>query len=128
MRAKAAGMDIEVDSAGTGAWHRGNPPDPRSVAAGQRRGYDFSGQTARQVTDADFETFDHILAMDADNLAALQARCPREHHHKIDLFLSVLPDAPDSVPDPYYGGPDGFETVLDLVERASDIWTDRLSR
>ena len=127
MRARARGTDFVIDSAGTGGWHRGNPPDARARAAGERRGYDFTGQAARQVSDADFARFDHILAMDTDNLAELARRCPAEHAHKLALFLSVLPDGPESVPDPYYGGPDGFEHVLDLVEAASDAWMDRLA-
>jgi protein-tyrosine phosphatase len=127
MRTKAAGPDLIIDSAGTGAWHRGSPPDPRSRAAGEARGYDFTGITARQVAETDFTTFDHILAMDTDNLAQLKRRCPPKHKHKLALFLSLVEGQVSEVPDPYYGGDDGFETVLDLVEQGSEAWIAQLS-
>lgn len=124
MRAEA-GERLRIESAGLGGWHVHSPPDSRTRAAGEARGYDFAGMTARQVDAGDFERFDHILAMDADNLRALKALCPPEHTHKVELFLSVLEGGPNDVPDPYYGGPDGFEHVLDLVEAASAAWMDR---
>lgn len=113
---------IRVDSAGTSAWHIGSPPDPRSVEAAGRRGYDLSPLRARQVdAPVDFLQFDLILAMDQANLAHLQALCPAACQDKVRLFLDFLPSAPTrEVPDPYYGGGEGFNHVLDLVEAASD--------
>ncbi len=110
---------VEVDSCGIGPWHVGKSPDARAQAAAASRGLDLSGQRARQLEDADFARFDYLLAMDHDNLAALEARRPAGHEAHVGLFLAFagLPDRP--VPDPYYGGDDGFEEVLDLVEAAS---------
>ncbi len=122
LRAKAQqlGVDVEVDSAGTIGYHEGNPPDPRSKAAGEKRGYSFRGIRARQVTNADFHDFDLILAADKSNLADLQSRCPEAHQHKLKLFLSYAESHYDEVPDPYYGGDKGFELVLDLIEDGSE--------
>jgi len=100
-----------VESAGIGDWHIGQPPDERTQHHAKSRGYDLSEQRARQVRAEDFERFDMILAMDRGHLRALQKLAPAHHHAKIRLFV----DGSD-VPDPYYGGPDGFEKVLDLVE------------
>ena len=111
-------MQIEVDSAGTGGYHAGEPPDPRTVSAAAGRGYDLSWLRARQVTAADFDSFDHILAMDEHNLQELQQRCPPQLQHKLALFLDYAESDYDAVPDPYYGGADGFELVLDLAENA----------
>ncbi len=114
------GSEVRVDSAGTHAYHVGEQPDARSQRHARTRGYDLSRQRARQVCEADFETFDLVLAMDWDNLALLEQLCPDEYHHKLRLFMSFAPDAGSAVvPDPYYTGADGFERVLDLVERAS---------
>jgi len=111
---------FEIDSAGTIAHHEGEPPDRRSAAAARRRGVDLSAQRARQVREDDFARFDHILAMDKDNLADLERSCPDEHRHKVRLFLPLADGLDtDEVPDPYYGGANGFEHVLDLVEAAS---------
>ena len=119
-QAKVAGLDVETDSAGTGAWHAGDPPDPRALEAGQKRGYSFEGQTARKVTADDFSKFDFILAMDQNNLESLKSLCPDTHAHKIERFLNYAPDTNiKNVPDPYYGGDGGFENVLDLIELAS---------
>jgi len=117
-RARSAGLDIIIDSAGTGAWHAGEGPDPRSKAEGERRGYSFAGQTARKVRGEDFHDFDYVLAMDASNLSDLQAIRPEDATAQLSLFL---PDGSD-VPDPYYGGPNGFAQVVDLIEAASDYW------
>lgn len=122
-RAKSKGLDIHIDSAGTGAWHIGNPPDPRSRAEGERRGYSFAGQAARKVDVRDFTTFDYILAMDAANLRDLSAIAPPDMTARLSLFL---PDGRD-VPDPYYGGPDGFKQVVDLIEDASTHWLSVLN-
>ncbi|WP_068826268.1 low molecular weight protein-tyrosine-phosphatase [Pseudomonas sp. BMS12] len=121
-RLHAAGLAdrVTVDSAGTGDWHVGKAPDGRSSQAALRRGYDLSSLRARQATAADFERFDLILAMDHDNLARLQALRPQGRGAELDLFLRRYQLALDEVPDPYYGGADGFEQVLDLIEQASD--------
>lgn len=111
---------VTVDSAGTGDWHIGKAPDARSSQAALRRGYDLSCLRARQVVAADFDRFDLILAMDQANLARLQALRPHGRGAELDLFLRRYQLALDEVPDPYYGGVDGFEQVLDLIERASD--------
>jgi protein-tyrosine phosphatase len=112
---------IEVESAGTGGWHAGDPPDPRSVAAARGREIAVDG-AARRVTDEDFERFDLILALDRENLRELRARAPEETRSKIRLLREFDPAAAGSgdldVPDPYYGGANGFEHVLDLIEAA----------
>ena len=110
---------IKVDSAGTGDWHIGEPPDPRSQEAAARRGYDLSAQRARQVATDDFDRFHYILAMDDNNLRDLTRQCPTEFHNNLQLFLEFGNSDYDSVPDPYYSGSQGFELVLDLVEEAS---------
>lgn len=109
-----------IDSAGTHAYHIGDAPDPRSIEAAARRGYDLSTQRARKVTARDFEAFDHVLAMDRDNLRLLIAACPPGLAHKVGLFMAHAANTPsDVVPDPYYGGGAGFDTVIDYVEDAS---------
>ena len=120
-RAQAAGLDLHIDSAGTHAYHIGNPPDPRSARHAAARGYDLSAQRARQVATEDFERFDYVLAMDHDNLEILQRACPAQHRHKVRLFMEYASrSGSDVVPDPYYGGANGFDTVLDYIEDASD--------
>jgi protein-tyrosine phosphatase len=116
---EAPDLALEVDSAGTAAYHVGQPPDPRTRAAAARRGYDLSTLRARSIESADFERFDLILAMDRENLAVLRQRAPAHAHERLRLLLEFAPDAPEEVPDPYYGGPNGFEEVLDLVEAAT---------
>ncbi len=112
---------VEVDSAGTGDWHVGDPPDRRATAAAQARGIVLEG-AARQVARADFDDFDLILAADRRNLRDLRALLPPDARAKVHLLREFDPaseGAPDlDVPDPYYGGDDGFEHVLDLVEAA----------
>jgi len=122
LRAKALqkNVELEVDSAGTAAYHSGNPPDERSQAAALKRGYSFKGIRARQVEQGDFEYFDLILAADKQNLADLKALCPAHLQYKLTLFLSYGASDVDQIPDPYYGGDNGFEQVLDLIEDASD--------
>ena len=111
---------VEIDSAGTGAWHVGDQPDQRATSTAILRGIDISGQTARKVRASDFETFDYLLAMDQENHMNLLQMSPQEHRHKVRLFLEFAPDQPDrEVPDPYYGGGAGFDHVLDLVLAAS---------
>jgi protein-tyrosine phosphatase len=120
---RAAGLagQVEVASAGTGDWHVGRAPDKRSQAAAKLRGYDLSAQRAQQVTKADFATYDLILAMDNSNLLHLKALQPAKGKAELDLFLRRYQVEIDEVPDPYYDGDQGFEQVLDLIERASDL-------
>lgn len=110
---------IDVDSAGTHAYHVNEPPDRRAQAAAERRGYSMSDIRARPVRIEDFERFDYIIAMDRDNLALLIDQADADYHDKIHLFLEYTSGHEDEVPDPYYGGVTGFERVLDLVEEAS---------
>lgn len=111
---------IRVDSAGTAAYHVGSPPDRRAREAAQRRGIDLSDIRGRRVEPADIEAFDHILAMDRENHANLLAMAG-EHGHKVDLFMAYSRNFDESeVPDPYYGGPNGFERVLDMISDASE--------
>jgi protein-tyrosine phosphatase len=117
---EAPGLPLEIDSAGTADYHIGAPPDPRSQRAALRRGIDISDLRARRITVEDFERFDLILAMDADNLRELQALRPRNSHAAVKLFLEYAPNAGLSdVPDPYYGDAAAFEKVLDLTTAAS---------
>ncbi|AHL74832.1 protein tyrosine phosphatase [Stutzerimonas stutzeri] len=110
---------ISVDSAGTGDWHVGKGPDQRSCQAAARRGYNLGTLRARQVAVEDFQRFDLILAMDHDNLERLQTLRPLDSRGELDLFLRRYNLGEDAVPDPYFGGQDGFEQVLDLIEKAS---------
>ena len=111
---------IMIDSAGTGDWHVGKAPDSRTVAAARQRGYDLSVLRARQVTARDFEEFDYVLAMDKSNLLDLQCIKPTTYTGHLGLFLDFGTRGDyHEVPDPYYGGHDGFELVLDLVEDAA---------
>ena len=111
---------IQVDSAGTHAYHVGEPPDPRSQQTARTRGFDLSGQRARQAVRNDFHEFDYVLAMDRDNYANLAAICPTDKQDKLRLFLDYAPELSiDEVPDPYYGGSRGFERVFDMVEVAA---------
>ena len=111
---------IGIDSAGTHAYHTGSPPDRRAAAAAAKRGYDLTPLRARQVGDADFERFDYVLAMDRDNLEILIDICPQQHQDKLRLFMEFSANhAQREVPDPYYGGAQGFENVLTMVEDAA---------
>ena len=117
---EAPDLNIEIDSAGTAAYHVGSPPDSRTRQAALRRGYDMSALRARVVEVQDFTRFDLILAMDRQNFEVLQRRAPFAARDRIRLFLEFAPDADTTeVPDPYYGGANGFEEVLDLVEAAA---------
>jgi len=112
--------DIETDSAGTHAFHVGEGPDRRSQQTAKGRGFDLSYIRARRVEVSDFDYFDYVLAMDADNLAILESMCPSQHRNKVSLFLDFAKDISEKeVPDPYYGGGKGFDRVFDLVEAAS---------
>jgi len=120
---------VKVDSAGTHSFHIGEAPDPRAQAAARKRGIDLSGIRARQINRDDFVHYDLILAMDWDNHAFLQQMAPRQYHHKIKLLMSFATEHESAVvPDPYYGGPDGFETVLAYVEDASANLIDFVRR
>ena len=123
MRAKlaAAGLDVEVDSAGTHGYHVGDPPDERSQAHALKRGYDLSRLRARQLEAEDFERFELVLAMDEANLSHAQRLCPPGQRHRLKLLMDYARHAGRThVPDPYYGGAAGFEEVLDLVEAGCD--------
>lgn len=112
---------IEIDSAGTHAYHVGHAPDPRAQAAALRRGIDLSTQRARRIEVRDFERYDYILAMDNDNLEQLIEICPEVYRHKVGLLLDFAEDSREKeVPDPYYGNPTGFERVLDMVEKGAE--------
>ena len=112
---------IETDSAGTGGWHEGEPPDERAQQAALMRGIDISGQRARAVTDADFDDFDIIVALDRGHLRTLQAMCPAEAQPRVRLLMDFAPHVGVSdVPDPYYGAFGGFDRVLDLIEAGAD--------
>jgi protein-tyrosine phosphatase len=112
---------VHVDSAGTHNDHPGAPPDPRSLAHAQRRGYDLSDLRARQITPQDFEEADLLLAMDWDNWALLQAQCPPQHQRKVRRFAEFFKTASaTAVLDPYHGGDQGFDEVLDLIEDGAD--------
>ena len=121
-------LDIYIDSAGTIAYHQGNQPDPRSVKAGEGRGLSFAGIRARQVIDADFSQFDLILAADHANMKDLIARCPVEHKHKLNMILAFGNTGIEEVPDPYYGGERGFETVIDLLENSLTALAEKCHR
>ena len=119
-RSKGLSEQVYVDSAGTGGWHVGNPADPRAVAAAAGRGIDLSPLRARQVEAVDFRRFNYVLAMDSSNFQDLSALQPGDGSAQLSRLLSWAgPNAPVDVPDPYYGGDDGFEQVLDLIEEAS---------
>lgn len=110
---------IEVDSAGTHDYHVGETPDARSIKAAKKRGYDLASLRARKLELSDFQYFDLLLAMDAGHLDSMHRMCPEVYHPKIDLFMRFARNHDlDEVPDPYYGGADGFEKVLDYCEDA----------
>lgn len=112
---------VEVDSAGTHAYHVGEAPDPRSQEVALRNRIDLSGQRARKVVAGDFERFDYVLAMDRQNHQILAQLCPPGLDHKLRMFMEFAPELNVAeVPDPYYGGPTGFDYVFDLVRAASD--------
>ncbi|MBD1588901.1 low molecular weight protein-tyrosine-phosphatase [Pseudomonas typographi] len=124
MRQKLAkaglGQWVQVASAGTGDWHVGKAPDTRTQAAARQRGYELAGQRAQQVKAADFDHYDLILAMDHANLAQLERLRPTANQTPVALFLRYTGGPVDDVPDPYYGGSQGFEQVLALIEAGCD--------
>ena len=116
-----AGLEgiVHVDSAGTLGYHVGECPDVRAQQAAMKRGFELAPLRARQVTQDDFRNYDLILAMDWENLSVLQQQCPRAYKHKLHLLMRFAGEHDAAtVPDPYYGGPEGFNTVLDYVEDA----------
>lgn len=117
---EAPDVEVTIASAGIGNWHIGEPPDERAQAAALRRGFDMSAQRARQLAHEDFARFDLILAMDRENLTELRRRAPVDARGRVRLFLEFAAERDvDEVPDPYYGGAEGFERVLDLAEAAA---------
>lgn len=119
--------EVEVDSAGTGGWHAGSPPDRRAIESAARRGLDIGGQRARTLTPEDCDRFDYVLTMDEDNYRRVSALCPG--NAVVRPFLDFDPEGPGrEVPDPYYGEADGFERVIDLVERASEGLLEDIKR
>lgn len=120
---------VVVDSAGTHAYHVGHAPDQRAQRTAIQRAVDISGLRARRVEAEDFERFDYILAMDLENYERLQGICPAGHEHKLRLFLEFAPHVEErEVPDPYYGGPGGFERVLDMIEAAAEGLLEEIRR
>ncbi len=117
VREAGLGARIAVDSAGTGRWHVGEPPDPRACAAAKGRGIDIGGLRARRVSAGDYTAFDRLVAMDLANHRSLVARSPSGAESRVGLLLDYAPESGvREVPDPYYGGDEGFERVLDLIE------------
>ena len=126
-----AGLEhrLRIDSAGTHAYHIGKSPDARASAAAGKRGFDLSALRGRQVCPQDFHEFDYILAMDEENLSNLKRICPSGNEHKVRLFLEFSANFSErEVPDPYYGGAQGFEHVLDMVEDAARGLLQKLER
>ncbi len=125
--AERLGLDVVVDSAGTGGWHAGDPPDARSVAVARRNGVDIGGQRARKVTKDDFRTFTHIYALDHDNLEGLRAIAPRDATAEVGLLLDLVPGHEGrAVADPYYGDDAGFDVTWRDVVMAAEVLARRL--
>lgn len=129
---RAAGLEnsIHIDSAGTHDYHTGQPPDERAQKAAGRRGYETQQLRARQVNERDFEVFHYILAMDRANLAVLERECPPQYSHKLGLLMQYsegFSEGVKEVPDPYFGGSQGFEHVLNMVEEAGRGLLNRIS-
>lgn len=129
MRAKLS-KDFIVDSAGTGGWHAGELPDKRSISTAKNRGLDITSQRARQFKISDFDTFDYIYVMDNSNYKDVMALAPNdEAKSKVKLILNELfPNENVDVPDPYYGGQDGFENVFNMLNEACDVIAGKLKR
>lgn len=121
-RVEGAGLEseIEIDSAGTHAYHIGNPPDPRAQSTARNRGIELGELLARRVCEDDFINYDYVIAMDKSNYEDLKAICPSGYEDRIHLFLKFGHNQQSEVPDPYYGSGNGFEIVLDLIEDAAD--------
>jgi len=120
---------VQIDSAGTHGYHAGEPPDRRAVLAAKNRGYDLAGIRARQLEREDFARFDWIFAMDQANMRTLVEMRPRDYAGHLGLYLDLAPEVgAREMPDPYYGGPEGFERVLDLTERVTPALLAKLTR
>lgn len=121
-KAEALGLGrlVEVDSAGTGGWHYGDAPDPRSIAVAYRHGIDISGLRARKVRTVDFNDFDMIFAMDRSNLRDLVKIAPHDSVADIHLFMDFVSGQKRDVPDPYYGDEGDFETVYQMLSQGCD--------
>ena len=130
MRAEAArrGLDVELDSAGIGAWHAGEPPDRRAQAAAARNGIDISNQRARRIAAGDFDRFDHVVALDREVLRALQAMRPEGAPARLSLLLDHLPGRQgEDVADPYYGGEAHFDVTWRDVAEAARALADKIA-
>lgn len=128
IRDAGLGDVIETASAGTHGYHIGEPPDPRTIAAAKRRGFDLSTQRARKLRVEDFQTYDLILAMDRGHFAHLESLRPNDARAEVQMYLEYHPARTQmDVPDPYYGGAEGFEQVLDMVEHASKALLQKIS-
>ena len=124
--AEDAGLELEIDSAGTGHWHAGTPPDPRAQAIALANGVDISTLRARQLEEADFTRFSHIFAMDYDNLATIQSRAPKGATAEIALLLDWVPGREGAaVADPYYGGEERFEDTWADMRMAAEALVER---
>jgi protein-tyrosine phosphatase len=127
--AEKAGLEVIVDSAGTGDWHIGRAPDPRAQATAKRYGIDISGYKARQLSGDDFERFDMIFALDIDNLANIQRVAPSGHGASVSLLMDMIAGREGQpVADPYYGDDAGFEVTWADVKAAAEAVVQRLSR
>lgn len=118
---------VEVDSAGTGAWHVGQPPDPRSIEVAARNGVSLEGQSARKVRPSDFSDFTRVVAMDDSNLRDLRGVEPAGSAADLRMLRDSDPQGPGDVPDPYYGGDDGFDRVYDMVMRSCRALLDEIA-
>jgi len=128
MKAKleSSGRSFHIDSAGTGAWHQGEPPDKRSIEVAARYGLDISGQRARPVNQEDFDLFDYIFAMDRSVFSTLLERSAPEHHHKIHLMLEFAGLGVEDVPDPWFGNREDFEQIYSLLDDACTKSAERM--
>ncbi|NND07951.1 MAG: low molecular weight phosphotyrosine protein phosphatase [Saprospiraceae bacterium] len=119
----------EVDSVGTGNWHQGNPPDPRTIAEAANRGLDISDLRARQITIEDIHTADVIVAMDSQNFQDVRRIAGTQHDQKLNMMLNFSkPNENAAVPDPYFGGPEGFRQVFDLLDEACEAMINQLNK
>jgi protein-tyrosine phosphatase len=124
---RGLGDRIRIASAGTHDYHVGETPDARTLEHALKRGYDLSGQRAQQVLEEHFREYDYILAMDRGHLRLLKTLAPKDARAKLGMFLEASGKwKGEDVPDPYYGGVEGFERVLDMVEEAAERWLDRI--
>lgn len=125
VESRGLGDTFRIDSAGTGGWHAGSAPDPRSVAIAAHHGVDISGQKARKVRFDDFRDFDLILGMDRSNVEDLRELAPPDARHRVHLYLDYAGRRAGDVPDPYYGGPEGFADVYRMIREASEVLADK---